>query len=131
MIINQTQTAIESYHQTKNSGEQKRQKELVYDSIRDYPSITDRQISELCKLPLVQARSRRNELMHEFMIVQDGEVFDAETKRNVSRWKINKEPGLPFLKVSNAQKLEMIKELCEKEGWKFNLDLEILKIISL
>ena len=81
------QTSLMSYQQLRSEGEIGRRQSEVLGYIRRNPGCSDRDISKGLALPINMITGRRNELQKLGLISEDGLAYDAETRRNVLRWK--------------------------------------------
>jgi len=127
----QQQTAINAYYAFKDSHKHLKQKELVLAAFKELGVASDADVQRLTGIGIRQAATRRGELGT--LIIKCGTKLDDITQVEVSTYKINPAPDLfPVKKVSNADKLDMIKELCLSEKvYTFVQVQDVLRIIAL
>ena len=82
------QTSITAYHQEKQRNLSKKQQ--IYNIIKNQNllGITDHQIMIWTGWPRNIVSARRRELVQENKIIQDGTVYDGETKKDVCLWRV-------------------------------------------
>jgi len=79
------QTSIRAYIGIEELGEKQK---MVFEYIRTFPGVSDREISDGLKMRINSITGRRNELVSLGMIEEAGEKRDALTNRNVLIWRI-------------------------------------------
>jgi len=77
-------TSLESY--TKLEYKLGQDQKIVYNCIKKYPNVSDRDITCITGLEKNNVTGRRNELYKMGLIDINGEKIDRRTNRRVTRW---------------------------------------------
>ena len=128
MLINQTSTAIESFHSEKELV--KTFNERVYDCIKKNGRVSRNEIQRETGLSARQVGCASWNLIKQGRIKVSGTKEDSFSKHFVECLVINFEPHLVFKKVSAREKLEMIRKLCDENVGQV-VTQEIVNILSL
>jgi len=128
--MNQTSTAAVSYQISTETGQIGTINDMVYNYIKLHQPCSNKDLElGLCKSN-TQISCARWHLLQDGKIIVRGHKLNESTNRPAETVVINPAPEIIFHKVTSAEKLEKIKELCEKSGWTYGLAEEILKIIG-
>jgi DNA-binding MarR family transcriptional regulator len=82
------QTSLESYRKCQPTLG-KKQAEML-DVFKDTTSCTDRDLAKILGWSINTVTPRRNELAAKGLIVEDGIIFDGETKRKATLWRLKR-----------------------------------------
>ncbi len=130
MLIQQTNTAINSYRDFIASGGKSKQADKVFKAIQLLGIASDGEVSDLTCIPVSRVSARRNELEKAGKIEKAKVDEDKISKKIVIKWKVN-EAGMNLFtqsRISTQKKFAMIKELCERQN--SDLGHDILKILN-
>ena len=128
--MNQTSTAAVSYQISTETGQIGTINQRVEHLIRLYVKSSRNDLQRETGLTARQVGCAVWHLIESGAVRTCGTAIDSITHREVELLEINPTPEIIFHKVTAAEKLEKIKDLCTNAGWTYGLSEEILKIIG-
>jgi predicted methyltransferase len=120
-------TSIQCYNELISEGLLSSRQVQVYQALLYNKGSTDKQISEICKLPINSITGRRHELEEMGLVNSIGKIEDTKTNRTVNSWAINTNPDYKTAKKIAIERGSRIRcPCCDGKGYIVNGQIKLM-----